>query len=204
VKPFKALRVAALFAAVTCGAARGEVYEGQTSDMQSFGSWGGVLTQRPGDFRFRAFTASGSWALYFDAFPPDCDITISVIDYFTTPATGDVARFEMDGTARIDQGDIFNLRLSTDMTMGDKAALFTVLKMPDVRSLINQMENGQVLRVKVPLDPARPMYVTFNLNGFGNAFQYEMNTCMAARAQALKQSKKEKPPKHPPGREQSL
>lgn len=180
-----------------------EVYQGETYGEQHFGSWAGVLTRRGDDARFRAYTTAGNWALYFDVMPPNCTVMVSLMLSMGTDAMQtDVPAFDFVTTARIDQNDPFDWRFQGGATMGDQALLFTAYALPDLRPVLDQMENGQTMRTKLAVNPNSPSYATFALNGFGNAFEFEVKQCELSQRQPQKGSaapKKSAPSKPPPG-----
>jgi hypothetical protein len=182
--------------------ARAEIVQGQTFGQQEFGNWAGVLAHHGNDVRFRAYTISGNWALYFDILPPKCLLTVStILSIGTDTMQADIAPFDFMATARVDQNDPFDWRFQAGATMGDQGLLFTGYALSGIQALLEQMENGQVLRLKLAITPNQPSYATFALNGFGNALKFETNQCMSLQQQTQKRpggAKKSAPTKPPP------
>ncbi|MFM0170303.1 hypothetical protein [Paraburkholderia sediminicola] len=124
---------------------------------------------------------------------------ISVMIIGAKPSEIDVAPFDIKGVARVDQNDVHPNRAVTSLTIGDKGAMSTIYWSDDVQALLQEMLDGQTLRLKLTVGTADYDY-SFALSGFATTLDLEGLACSRASAATVKP----KPPIRPRSSEKVL
>lgn len=194
------IATAAVAAACYAQGAAAEVLNGDVYGAHQYGAWMGYLVTHGNDVRFRASTGSGNWNIFFDAVPPTCKLLVSMALLLGGDAIQqDLAPADYAAALRVDQDDLLYMNFNVNASMGDTSLLFTAYLSPSFDTLLNQMQSGQQLMMKLSGNDGKPYYMTFPLNGFMPAVLAETQACMVAR----NSTKPDKPTPKPSQKKQS-
>jgi squalene cyclase len=178
----RSLRYPALLLALAATPVLAQV-AGSSSEGPHFGKWETRVLAGSGTevVRLATWSASGKTMLSYDFYIDDCrTLTFTVGWIRAQPADHDLYLKNVATSLQVDKNAIVPYLSTHQLSKGDIATQLTLSQIDDFGAVVEQMERGNKVQIRVPWDVntrANDIVEDFALKGFSKGLAWTRKTC---------------------------